>query len=99
MTEETVDKYQCTATNKHGRLKKFFNLQIGTRPEPPGKIELVKAGSNNAELNVEVPEADEEAIAIGMEPRWLNIFYRNLNSEDWDEQIFKINGMFNFNLI
>ncbi|CAG9861064.1 unnamed protein product [Phyllotreta striolata] len=90
MSEETVDKYQCIASNKHGKLKKFFDLQIGVRPDPPRNIQLVSAGSDNIELKIEKPEENEEAIDNGMDPRWMNVFYRNVNSEDWDEQIFNI---------
>ncbi|CAH1281935.1 unnamed protein product [Diabrotica balteata] len=90
MTKETPDKYQCTASNKYGKLKKFFDLQIGTRPQQPEAIELKTAGSDFLELVVKVPETDEDAIANNMEPHWLNVFYKVEEAEYWDEQEFNI---------
>ncbi|XP_072385450.1 fasciclin-2-like isoform X3 [Diabrotica undecimpunctata] len=90
MTKETPDKYQCTASNKYGKLKKFFDLQIGTRPQQPESIELKTAGSDFLELVVKVPETDEDAIASNMEPHWVNVFYKVEEAEYWDEQEFNI---------
>ncbi|XP_057662930.1 fasciclin-2-like isoform X3 [Diorhabda carinulata] len=90
MTSETPDRYECTATNKYGKLKKFINLQIGIRPNPPESIELIKAEPHSLELKVEIPEATEEQIGYNMEPKWLSIFYRMETGEDWDEQDFNI---------
>uniref|UniRef100_A0A6P7F1F1 Neuroglian isoform X3 n=1 Tax=Diabrotica virgifera virgifera TaxID=50390 RepID=A0A6P7F1F1_DIAVI len=96
MTKETPDKYQCTASNKYGKLKKFFDLQIGTRPVPPEWIELKTAGSDSLELVVNVPEPDEDTIANNMEPHWINIFYKVTDwqsegsTEEWQQQEFNI---------
>lgn len=90
MSERVPERFKCTAINKHGAMETFFNLHLGTTPDPPLGIELVEAKPESLLLKLELPDVSDEDQERGMQPNFVYIQYKSPDDEEWNLQEFNI---------
>lgn len=87
VTEHSFGDYNCTVTNKLGKLEKIFTLEEGSKPDPPNSLQLLEAHSDTLDLEILLPELPEDREEI-MDPKWFVVEYKDLTKEDWYMQEF-----------
>lgn len=79
------------ATNKHGELQTHFNLEIGTKPDPPKYVELKGVNSNFIDLGIHGPDPKDGQIGShAMEPNGFRVQYKEKRVSAWDDRDFNL---------
>lgn len=94
--EPSNTTFVCLAVNDHGENERIFEVSIGKIPEAPIDISVAGNTSEILELNVTMPEIEEN----NGHTEFLVIEYKKFNEEAWSAEEYKrdeINGTGNIN--